>query len=55
LTTTSSAEGIPQLLERLPVLVEGGVRVDRHRDLDVAVANDVPDDMRRNGQIRART
>jgi hypothetical protein len=55
LTTTSSAEGIPQLLERLPVLVEGGVRVDRHRDLDVAVADDVPDDMRRNGQIRART
>jgi hypothetical protein len=51
LTATSSAEGIPQRPECLPFLIECGMRVDRHRDLDVTVADDVSHDVRRHAEV----
>jgi hypothetical protein len=51
LTATSSAEGIPQLPERPALLTERRVSVDRHRDLDVAVPDDVADDVRWDAEV----
>jgi hypothetical protein len=42
MTATSSVEGLSQLLECLPLLVQRGVGVDGHRDFDVGVSDDVP-------------
>src|ERR1017187_3497967 len=50
-TATALSEGIPELPQRLALLVQGDVRVDRHRYLDVRVADDIPDHMRRNAKI----
>ena len=40
----------PQLRER-PLLVERDVRIDRHRDLNVGVTDDLPDHVRRNAKL----
>ena len=42
----------PSLPESLAPLVQRGVSVDRHRDLDVAVADDLPDDVRRDAEVQ---
>jgi hypothetical protein len=47
-----SAEGIPELSQGLALLVERDVGVDRHRDFDVGVADDVADYVRRDAKIK---
>jgi hypothetical protein len=42
---------VAQLAERPALLVKRSVGVDRHRDLDVAVADDLPDHIGRNAEV----
>jgi hypothetical protein len=41
---------LPQRPECLPFLIECGMRVDRHRDLDATAADDVSHDVRRDAE-----
>jgi hypothetical protein len=46
-----SPEGIPQLPECLALLTDGRMCVDRHCHFDVAVADDVADDVGRDAEV----
>ena len=49
-----SVTRLSELAQRLPLLVQRHVRVDRHRDLDIRVADDLPDDVRRRSKIEQK-
>jgi hypothetical protein len=49
-TATVSSEGISELPQRLVLLVQKDVRVDRHRDLNVRMT-DIPDHVRRGAKV----
>jgi hypothetical protein len=51
-TATASAQRLTQLAERLALLLQRHVCVDRHRDLDGRVTDDLPDDMRWSSEIQ---
>src|SRR5690606_5998535 len=51
-TATASAERIPQLPKRRPLLLNGRMCVNRHGHLDIAVTDDVPHDVRRNTEVQ---
>jgi len=46
-----SPKSIPELVERHALLLQRHVGVDRHRDLDSRVTDDLPDDMRLGSKI----
>ena len=48
---SASGEGFPQLAQCLAFLVECGVGVDRHGDVDVSVADDVTDEVRWDAEV----
>src|SRR5215470_8116784 len=45
-TATALAQRLPQLPQSLALLVQRDMRVDRHRDLNSRVTDDLPDNMR---------
>ncbi len=51
-TATASSERFPQLPQRLALLVQRHVRVDRHRDLDCRVTDDLPHYVRRGTEVQ---
>ena len=53
MTAAASSQRLPELPERLPLVLQGDVRVDRHRDLDIRMADDLADHMRRRSKIKA--
>jgi hypothetical protein len=52
LAATVSSERVPELPKRVPLLFQGHVRVDRHRDLNVRMAHDIPHHMRWHAKIK---
>ena len=46
------AQRVAELGECLAFFIERGVRVDRHCDFDVAVADDLPDHVGRDAQVQ---
>jgi hypothetical protein len=51
-TATASAQRLSELAQRLALLVQGHVRVDRHRDLDCRMTDNLADDMRRGAKVQ---
>src|SRR5215470_17958874 len=50
-TATRSTQGLSELAQRLPLLLQRRVRIDRHRYLDCRMTDDLPNHVRRHPEI----